>query len=286
MAGLEANYLEIDSYEIAHFLLKESGQYDRDEVNPFELLEYLKLEYINFDFKENISSEFFLQRNIPRALLSFPDRIVAVDSSLSDERKKFSALHEIAHYVLPSHQNTMYLCDKNGLSCRTNLTFEKEANELAANLLFKGSLFSIDASQKKITTSSIKELKYKYGASFEAVARRFVEKNLKPVMLIVFKKSDNIPHIDIDTTPKWNVYYCIVSPTFGKKYFASVKGSVPDDISKQFMRYRDIEDSIIVEIPLNYGNQMKSSFKGEFFSNKYNLFCLLTPIVNKNSFQG
>lgn len=281
MSGLEANYLDIESYEIAHFLLKETGQFERGEVNPSDLLEYLKLEYINFDFDENISPELLSQNNKPRAILSFPDRIVAVDSKLKDERKKFSALHEIAHYVIPSHQNTMYLCDTKGMSYKTNLTFEKEANDLAANLLFKGSLFSIDAADKKITVASIKELKYKYGASFEAAARRFVEKSLKPAMLIVFKKSDGTPHIDVDAIPKWDVRYCIASPTFGKIYFTGVKGSVSDDISKKFMGHRDIGDTIAAEIPITYGNQVASTFLGEFFSNNYNLFCLLTPIGGK-----
>jgi hypothetical protein len=278
LQGLNASYLEIEPYELVCFLLKESGQYDKEAVNPFGILDYLKLNYLTFNFDTVLPLEVKPEGSQPRALLSYSDRLVAVDDNLAPPRERFSTLHEIAHYVLPTHQHSMYLCDSQGMSHRTHLTFEKTANEFAADMLFKGGMFSIDVAAMGISVKTITTLAAKYQASFEATARRLAERSLRPVMLAVFKNTAGTRRINADTSPNWDVRYCIASPIFKSRFFTHVNGSAPSDIAAELTSsYRDIEESItrIIEIDTSAGQSQQ--FTGEFFYNQYNIFALLTP---------
>lgn len=278
MEGFKASYLEIEPGELVHFLLKESGQYERDPINPSDLLKYLKLSYLAFDFDTSLPPEAKAEASRPRALLSFHDRLIAVDESLSHRRRRFSVVHEIGHYVLPAHQHSLYLCDSMGMSPRTRLTFEKEANQFAADLLFKGGLFAVDAAGMEMSVKTVVALAGKYDASFEATARRLVEKGLRPVMLVVFKSAADATQIDSDAEPVWEVRYCVASPVFKTRFFADVTGNVPVDIASELLSPgRDVEESIDREIAVRGGMEDRPPFRAEFFYNSYNILCLLTP---------
>ncbi|MBL7220560.1 MAG: ImmA/IrrE family metallo-endopeptidase [Phycisphaerae bacterium] len=278
MQGLNASYLEIEPYELVCFLLKEGGQYGRDAVNPFELLDYLKLDYLAFDFDTALPPEVNPQSGHPRALLSFSDRLVAVDENLAPPKARFSALHEIAHYVLPTHQHSIYLCDRQGMSHRTRLTFEKTANDFAADMLFKGGMFSIDVAAMGISVKTITTLAAKYQASFEATARRLADRSLQPVMLAVFKNTAGAAQVSADASPAWGVRYCIGSPAFKSRFFTQVTGTAPSEVAAELTSsYRDINDSITRTITIDTSSGQPQQFTTEFFYNQYNIFSLLTP---------
>lgn len=278
MQGFKASYLEIEPGELAHFLLQDSGQYERGAVSPSDLLKYLKLQCLAFDFDTNLPPEARSEASRPRALLSFPDRLIAVDETLSRPRRNFSLMHEVAHYVLPTHQNSLYLCDELGMSPRTRLTFEKEANEFAADLLFKGGLFAVDAAGMDISVRTVFELARKYDVSFEATARRLVEKSLRPAMLAVFKSAGDATQIDVDAGPVWEVRYCVASPTFKSRFSTGVTGNVPADVASELLSPgRGIKESIVRDIAVGGWRMDRPSFHAEFFYNKYNILCLLTP---------
>jgi len=276
--GLKASYLEIDPAELVHFLLKESGQYERDAITPSDFLTYLKLDFVAFGFDANLPLEAKPEASRPRALLSFEDRLIAVDESLSLRPRRFSVLHEIGHYVLPTHQHSFYLCDSRGMSPWTRLTFEKEANEFAADLLFKGGIFAVDAAGLDISVKTVVALAQKYQASFEATARRLVEKSLRSVMLVVFKNAGDAAQLDADAEPIWEVRYCVASAVFMSRFFARVSGNVPPDVASDLLSPgRDIKESIARDIAIARGKEGELPFRAEFFYNQYNIFCLLTP---------
>ncbi|OAI47802.1 hypothetical protein AYO44_08895 [Planctomycetaceae bacterium SCGC AG-212-F19] len=279
MTGFSASYLEIEPRELVRHLLRNAGQCDRECVNPRELLDFLKLEYLSFDFARELPQEATQTSagGAPRALLSFADRLVATDDSLDEKRTRFSVLHEIGHYVLPHHEHTLYVCDDIGLSFATRLVMEKEANEFAAELLFLGDRSSVEANSRQINSKTVKDLATQYRASFEATARRLVEKNFRPAMLIVFKKAEIL---DENVTPNWTVRYCIASPTFKTTYFEKVNGAVPPEaVAVVTQQGRDIADGYVTEIAVSgRGGADKVLFRAEFFSNTYNIFCLLTPV--------
>ncbi|MBN1588018.1 MAG: ImmA/IrrE family metallo-endopeptidase [Pirellulales bacterium] len=281
MTSFRAGYLEIEPRELVRYLLRNAGQFDREYINPQELLEFLKLDYTSFHFATELPEEArcTLAGASPRALLSFADRLIATDDSLSVKRERFSVLHEIGHYVLPHHEHALYVCDDIGLSFGTRLMLEKEANDFAADLLFLGDRFSAEANSRQISTSTVKELATRYQSSFEATARRLVEKNFRPCMLIVFKQKNRQHNIDVDATPSWDVRYCAASPIFKTRFFEKLRGEVPPEaVAAVTQSGKGIEDSYVCEISVSDSATDKQTiFQAEFFFNTYNIFCLLTP---------
>ena len=89
MAVFNASYLEIEPRELVRRLLRSAGQCKRDFVNPQELLDFLKLEYLSFNFARELPEEAkkaVTGGGTPRALLSFADRLVATDDGLDEQR--------------------------------------------------------------------------------------------------------------------------------------------------------------------------------------------------------
>ncbi len=281
MTTFNATYLEIEPRELVTHLLRESGQFDREAVSTANLLEFLGLNYVSFNFDLELPQE--AKQTVgdarPRALISFGDRIVATHSDLDENRTRFSVLHEVGHFVLPHHEHSLYVCDDIGLSPATRLVFEKEASDFAADLLFLGDRFALEANSRVINASTVKELATKYCASFEATARRIVEKSFRPCMLVVFKTEPRQSGDELAQLPTWSVRYCVASATFKTQYFESVSGTVPTEVvAVVAQRGRDIADSHSIEVTVRSSSQQKEfQFSAEFFSNTYNIFCLLTP---------
>jgi hypothetical protein len=281
MTTFSATYLEIEPRELVTYVLRESGQFERESVSTANLLEFLGLDYVSFNFDLELPQE--AKQTVgearARALISFGDRIIATDSNLDENRTRFSILHEVGHFVLPHHEHSLYVCDDVGLSPATRLVFEKEASEFAADLLFLGDRFALEANSQAISASTVKALATKYSASFEATSRRIVEKSFRPCMLIVFKKEPRQSGGELAQLPNWSVRYCVASATFKTQYFESVSGTVPAEVVAVVTQPgRDIADSYSIEVAVRSSSEQKEfQFSAEFFSNKYNVFCLLTP---------
>ena len=184
-------------------------------------MDLLELKFASFDFQIELPEEAkaSVGGGKPRALISFADRLVATDTELNESRTRFSVLHEIGHFVLPKHQHKLYLCDDQGLNLSARLVLEKEASEFAADLLFLGDRFSLEANSLPISALTVKELATKYRASFEATARRLVEKSFQSCMLVAFKQESAQSRIDVHQLPIWSVKYCIASPSFQNAIF-------------------------------------------------------------------
>jgi len=281
MTGFSGRFLEIQPRELVQYLLHAAGQREREFVNPAELLAFLNLDYTSFDFQRELPTEAkaTVGGGVPRALFSFADRLVATDITLNVNKVRFSVLHEIGHYVLPKHQNALFVCDDQGLNLSTRLVIEKEASEFAADLLFLGDRFSLEANSRPINAMTVKELANKYRASFEATARRLVEKSFQACMLVVFKQKFSQSQVDANQPQVWPVRYCIASPSFRTQYFEDVQGAVPPEIAAVVAQPgRDIAESVISEIPITLPTISDGSpFRAEFFCNHWNVFCLLMP---------
>lgn len=281
MTTFNASYLEIEPRELVTYLLRESGQFDRESVHTASLLEFLGLSYVSFNFDLELPQE--AKQTVgdarPRALISFDDRIVATDSDLDENRTRFSILHEVGHFVLPHHEHSLYVCDDIGLSPATRLVFEKEASVFAADLLFLGDRFALESNNRPINAATVKALATKYSASFEATARRMVEKSFRPCMLVVFKKEARQSGDELSQLPTWGVRYCVASPTFKTQYFESLSGTVPPEVVALITQPgRDIADSHNMEVAVRFsGDQKEHQFSAEFFSNTYNIFCFVLP---------
>ena len=232
MTGFVASFLHLEAQELVEYLLRAAGQNERSRVNPQDLLEFLKVQHLRFDFMTELPKEAkeSFAGTAPRAMISFHDRLIATDVSLSDNRTRFSVLHEIGHYILPNHQHSLYVCDKQGMSFRTHLLFEKEANQVAADLLFLGDRFDQESNSRPISAATLRALANQFGASFEATARRMIERSYRDCMLVCFANK-SLAIVDNEAHSPWNVQYCIPSPSFANRYFHKLQGgSVPEDV--------------------------------------------------------
>jgi hypothetical protein len=273
--GLEAGYLELTASELADFLLRETRQVERGTTNPADLLSYLKLVPVVLDLEAALPG----RSSKPRGVLAFPERVVAVQSGLLAQRARFTVLHEIAHYVLPQHRADLYLCDDADLGFWTRNDREREANEFAADLVFQGDRFTLEASAMPVSAVSVKSLKEKYEASFEATARRLVAKCSRPCMLVVFQPAPSANIIDTSQVPKWVVKYAIPSPSFANQFFQDIRlGDVPCDVAALVTEpRRDIANSVMREMVIPGPQGQRYELIVEFFSNHFSIFALLQP---------
>lgn len=254
-----------DSYpekeEILQYLLAETGQYRDHPTKADTIIEFLKLRLVSFDFAELDNQK--LQNG--RAILSYNQRAIAINSNISEHKINFSKFHEIAHYVLPNHVEKFYFCDNLGMSMLTKSKFEAEANSFAADLIYKGDIFSMESNSMRISFTSIMLLQQKYGSTIESTARRFVERSIYPCLFLVYEKGD-----------LWKVRYCIFSRPFLEKYLQSRKGSLSDDNNEDVIRAELQQNEIIEsECRISIKGDREEAFDCEYFNNGYNTLALI-----------
>jgi len=275
-AGLVRGAPEIAPHELVARLLQATDQEQPGAVDPARLLSFLRLQFLPVDFATSLRDVLPIDAGNARALLSFPDRLVAVDAALDQKRMRFSTLHEIAHYVLPDHRHALYLCDAEGLGARARLDFEVQANRFAADLQFKGHHFTVESHALPMSAATVKALAQKYQASFESTARRLVEKHHSPVMFVVCGRRPDRSAIDASQSPVWCVKYCCASASFKARWFERLDGEVPAEIAAALsVGARDVADSIMAESAL--GGVEGSNFRFEWFYNRYDIMALVRP---------
>lgn len=267
--------------EIVEAILKETGTAEKPPTDETRVLSYLNLQQMSFDF----ASEFdFIPSatNIPedlRAVLSVEERLIATHSGLSPKRARFSVLHEIGHFVLPEHRDRLLFPDTDEtLSWRTKVRLEKEANQLAADLIFQGKRFSEEALDMPLSSTTVHELAPRYGASYEASIRRYVEGHMLPCAVIVYNRAS--PHTD-DTDPEeaqYRIQYTIASSPFSKKYFSSVESK--DGFSRgseifEVHGFRNVSDILRKELVVESEDGKAWHFQSEIFTNGYKIFQLV-----------
>lgn len=307
---LHAGHPEIKPHEIARTVLRDSGQAERDAVNPAQILELLHLHHLSVDFAREFTAGIRHRMSAahPRAMLSAPDRLIATDAALPDTHTRFAVLHEIAHYLLPHHHHALYVCDDLGMSARTHLILEQEANALASDLLFQGDRFSVEANSRAPTAAGATALAMKYRASLEATARRIAQKSVDPCMMVLFGQGQahglgqaqgdgerlaqapasgdwagppqRANPLDPDAPPTWSVRYCVPSPAFAMRHFSLIGGSPPPSLTARLTGSgRASARSAIDEIDLTPAAMAPTHrrFRIELFPSADDLIAFITP---------
>lgn len=262
----------VDEDKIIDYFLATTEQEGMFPTNPSPIISSLNLQQLEFDFSKEFGKSQEKERQNYRALLSYDEKIIALNSSehksQNDSRVKFSLFHEIAHYIIPRHIEKFYLCSNMNMSERTIITFEAEANRLAADFIYQKNTFTKEANQYAIEAKSIFALKDKYGASYESVSRRFVERHILPCALVAYDK---------DCEGKWDVIYTITSPIFKERFFSKVIKDDENPKLQEVINKLDIKDTIRDTVSIDIVEQGRCKFNVEYFYNAYRAFALIEP---------
>lgn len=114
--------------------------------------------------------------------------IITVNSDSRRGRQRFSAAHELGHWMRDRN--------KVGFSC-TNAVFrsqwgpvnpERGANEFAADLLLPQTIFSRYSYASPVTLNAVRELAMKFETSLAATAIRLVQHGSFPAMVVYLKQ--------------------------------------------------------------------------------------------------
>lgn len=125
---------------------------------------------------EHLRSKLRRLRSKVHAVVDRRAREVHVHPDISrDGQRRFKQLHEVGHDILPWQKELAYADDATTLSLTTNIGFEQEANQTSAELLFQRLLFERMAAEYEIGVAAFVELAGKFGASYHASFRRYVE---------------------------------------------------------------------------------------------------------------
>jgi len=278
---------DIAADEILETLLVEAGAAGQLPTDHKKLLNFLGLEQLSFDFMNEV--EFLHSSKKPegeiRAALHLAKRAIATQTGMGDKRKRFCVFHEIAHCVLPEHNQKLFVDDDQTLSWWTKARLEREANKFAADLLFQGNLFSEQALSLDTSIGTVVELAPQYGASYEAALRSYTETHVMPCALLVYDKVAKSEDSFVEDDD-YRIHYTITSAPFRKLYFAGIqmtegmcKASEIYSPNQTWRVGKIAEKELVIE---SEGKE-KWRFETEVFSNGYKIFQFFKrPITTKS----
>ena len=116
--------------------------------------------------------------------------IITVNDESPRYRQRFSAGHELGHWLSDRGKN-VFSCSENLLSTEwTNSNREQRANRYAANLLLPDFMFVPRARNQPITFYTVERLADEFQTSLTATAIRLVEYGSYPAMLVCNDKRE------------------------------------------------------------------------------------------------
>lgn len=221
--------------------------------------------------------EFRLDPRI-RAFLWPARGLIGFDRKLTFQRRTYSILHELGHYVLPGHitnvsEDYKIVDEDRTLSVANVIQQEIEANKFASDCLFQLERFNFDIHDKELGWKNIQMVADVYGASFEATARRWVENSEKTCALIVFNPSSS------ETEAPLRIMYTVTSDLFRENHFSKL--ALGQEISADTLVHRVFHGLEYQENPqenfrVTISGQIHD-FQMSLFTNGYRMFGLLRP---------
>jgi len=205
-------------------------------------------------------------------------RIIYVDITLHESKKKFLKLHETGHSFLPWQAKAYALIE----DCEQTLDpdiadqFDREANIFAKEVLFQCDSFSKEASDHKFSIKTPINLSKKYGASIYSSIREYVRSHHRACTVLVldmpvlmegkgfvsmlrrFESSSGF--IEIFGQPQWPHTYSPDDPIGAMLPIGKQRFSAPRNITLFDM------------------NGAEHECIAEAFTQTYQVFVLITPI--------
>lgn len=153
-------------------------------------------------------------RSKVHALLDRTTREVYVDPAIHHAgRRRFRALHEVGHDILPSQSDPAHADDRHTLSWSAKAKSERDANQAAAELMFLRRRFSTMAADYRIGLAAVTELSQRFECSIHAAFRRYAEFHAAPVLGVVLDPSPVSRDPDV-----YRRFEAISSPTWETRF--------------------------------------------------------------------
>lgn len=115
------------------------------------------------------------------------DALIHIDNTVVKSRQTFLKLHETGHHAMPTHRKMFRIfqdCEQT-MSADVADQFEREANNFARFLLFKGPTFAEHAADCRFEIKTPIQLARRFGASVYAAAREFARTNPRACVVLV-----------------------------------------------------------------------------------------------------
>ncbi len=119
-------------------------------------------------------------------ILGFKDHAyITVDSKSRRERQRFSAGHELGHWMMDRGKVSSFICAAKMFASEwSEDNPERRANRYATDLLLPKFMFEPRAKNREITFATVRALAYEFQVSLTATAIRLVELGSYPAILV------------------------------------------------------------------------------------------------------
>ena len=207
--------------------------------------------------------------------------VIHIDDTLVEAKQTFLKLHEVGHHDLPTHRKMFRFFQ----DCRKTLDptvadqFEREANNFARFLLFKGPTFAEHAADCPFEIKTPITLAKRFGASVYASVREYARTNPRPCLVLVLNRPETTESIGLRAT----VRRIEPSPSFLTRFGRpSIKTVTPDHplwpvvpIGRRMTQP--------MSLPFTDFNGQQYECVAEAFDTTYNILILLYPLSALNT---
>ena len=205
------------------------------------------------------------------------EAVIHIDNTVVKAKQTFLKLHETGHHDMPTHRKMFRIFQ----DCRKTLSpevadhFEREANNFARFLLFKGTTFAAHAADCRFEIKTPMTLARKFGASAYAAAREFARTNPRECVVFVLEpleKNDGsgfrAPVRRIEPSPAFRARFglpTVKTVTPGHHLWPVIP------IGRKMTKP--------VSLPITDLNGQRHECLAEAFNTTYNILILLYPVT-------
>ncbi len=173
-----------DILEAANLKVAPKSMFD-----PAAILSYLKTKAADVEHK--------LKKAVSKILGIYDagESIIHIDDSVVVSKQNFLKLHETGHHDIPTHRKIFRFfqdCEKT-LSPDTADQFEREANNFARYILFKGNTFGEHAADHEFGIKTPMKLAKQFGASLYASTREYARTNERACAVFILEPMQFLP---------------------------------------------------------------------------------------------
>jgi hypothetical protein len=216
-----------------------------------------------------------------RALLHMSDRMILIGRDQPPPRLPWLKLHETGHSYMPWQREMYGLTEdcEQSLDPAVTELFEHEANLFAAEVLFQGDRFEIEARDLAFGVMAPVQLGKRYGGSIYTSVWRYVVTNARPCAVVVLEAEK----LDETLGPIWPFRRFITSPQFAREFGAQAfpQFFMPGDGPVGEMLPRGRQRLVRRrEFPWEDRNGAERRVLAEAFHSGHNVFVLVFPVAS------